>query len=249
MNTNRTTVALLVIIMSTSLILTTFVRSLAAEGQEDYTAVPSLPVVYDGAKVRVGLQLPNGNWETRTLSQRVPCLGKISVSVPIFSSTEVALSGSEPEWQEVSVMFEDLGQTLTTSVLVVPKDWPITEMQLNVPITGRSFQIESPESSPIAVIELVGATPARVELPRMTRQIANLLFGMFNGGDSLDLDGALEQAEIPNVRVRWIPVSDEGLAEFVSPDPDMPPGLEEQLSTKEHIRVRVVGAGSLRLVQ
>lgn len=247
MNTNRTTVALLVIIMSTSLILT-LVRPLAAEGREHYTAVPSLPVVYDGAKVQVGLQLPNGNWETRTLSQRLPCLGKISVSVPIFSSAEVALSGSEPEWQEVSVTFEDLGQTLSTSVLVVPEDWPITDMQLNVPVTGRSFQIESPMSSPVAIIELVGATSVRVELPRMTRQIASLLFGMFNGGESLDLDGALEQAEIPNVRVRWIPVSDEGLAEFVSPDPNMPPELEEQLGSKERIRVRVVGAGPLRLI-
>jgi hypothetical protein len=64
----------------------------------------------------------------------------------------------------------------------------------------------------------------------------------------MDLEAALDQAEVPNLHVRWIPVTEDGRAEFISPDPNLPAQLQETLGSLEKVRVRIIGAGSHRLV-
>jgi len=248
MSLSRKLVVLLVTAIVVGAIWETSSQQLAAQQSPPYTAVPSTPVVYDGTKVQVGLQLPDGSWATRTIDQRFPCLGRISASVPIFSTVEVHLAGSDPEWQEVPVEFRDINQIHTTRLLVVPEDWIINEMQMNMPSAGRILHVESETRSPIAVVESVGATPLEIQLPAATRQILTMLLHMFPGGGNMNLDDALNQAEIPNVHLRWIPISEGGRAEFVSPDPNLPLPLQQKLGTLESVRVRVVGAGFHRLV-
>jgi hypothetical protein len=246
MSLNRKFVVLLITAITLGVILATPSPQLAAQESPKYTAVPSTPVAYDGSKVQVGLQLPDGSWATRNIDQRFPCLGKISATVPIFSTAEVHLTGTEPEWQEVPVEFNDVNQTYTTHILVVPEDWVIDDMQVNTPSTGRTLHLESEKSSPVAVVEYVGTTPLQVNLPTASRQILSILLNMF--GHNADLDGLLDQAEVPNIHVRWIPVSGQGPAEFVSPDPNLPTQLKGKLGETEKVRVHIIGAGSHMLV-
>lgn len=67
-------------------------------------------------------------------------------------------------------------------------------------------------------------------------------------GDDFNLDDALDKADIPNVHLRWIPVSNAGHADFVSPDPNLPVELHHQLGSTGTIRMRIMGVGSRKLV-
>jgi len=248
MSLNRKLVVLLVVAIVLGGIWEISSPPLAAQGSPSYLAVPTTPVVYDRSKVQVGLQLPDGNWAMRTIDQRFPCLGKISASVPMFSTVDVHLTGAEPQWVEVPVEFTDIGQTHTTRLLVVPEDWVINEVQMNVPSAGRSLGVESETRFPVAVVESVGTTPVEIQLPAATSQLLSMFLHLFPGGDGMDLEDALDQAEIPNLHVRWIPVSEDGRADIVSPDPNLPAQLQEKLGELEKVRVRIIGAGSQRLV-
>jgi hypothetical protein len=221
---------------------------IAAQQPEEDQPVPRTPVVCEGAGVPVGLQLPDGTWKTRTIDQRLPLnLGMISATVPLVATVTVALTGSEPEWQELPVSFRDLNQTYTTRILVVPEHWTIGEIRLNVPSTGEIIRVESDTTFPVAVVEYVGATPLQVELPGAIEQSVRNFFNSFAGGEDLDLDQGLNHPKVPNIHVRWFPVSEDGRVQFISPDPDLPRELQQQLSGTETVRVCIIGAGSLKL--
>jgi hypothetical protein len=208
----------------------------------EYMAVPIIPVVYDGSDVQVGLQLPDGNWATSTIDQRFPCLGKIVVDIPYIATVQVHLNGSEPEWQEVPVTFDSLGQTFTTRILVVPQNEVINEMQLNVPMAGQALQIQSGNQWPLAVVEMAGTTPLRVDVPPATQQILQVILNLLNIGD---VDLADIKGEIPNAHVRWITIGDDGRAAFMAPDPDH----VDQVTGQDSQRVRVMGAGAQQFVR
>lgn len=202
----------------------------------DYVAVPTSAVVYDGSEVQVGLQKPDGQWATMTVDQRLPCLGRIVVDVPYIATVQVRLRGNEPEWQNVPVTFESLRRTFTTRILVVPADAVIYEAQLNVPTAGRTVLIESDTQWPLAVVESVGTTPVRIDMPPATQQIVQIILRLLNISD-VDLNNL--KGEIPNVHLRWITIGREGRATCVVPDPQhrTPP------ATKDFQRVRLISVG------
>ncbi|RMG54804.1 MAG: hypothetical protein D6723_04245 [Acidobacteria bacterium] len=249
MNRLRILIALLIVIAVSGVLATASMPPRAVQEPEELTVVPRTPVVYEGMRIQAGLQLPDGTWKTRPVQQRIPCIGKITAGIPIFSAVQVEQVGSGPEWKEVPIEFKDIERTFTTRVLIVPTEGVIDDLQVNVPAAGRLLRIEAETAAPIAVMELVGETTLELELPRITREIAKIVLNILDLRRNINLDEALSQLEIPNMHLRWIPVSAEGIVEFVSPDPNMPPGLQQQLANMDTVRIHIIGAGSLRLLR